>query len=370
MRSALTEDANAAARTVLPVTKDMSNNDNETLSEVTCSTNNDKEGVFVGGLPFKRLSDLNLKGMADADKAAGSSVEGHSEEAVAERRDRLDSLSSIFSSGNVTSMRKFSFDASVLESSMKPSTSMSSFVELFTPDLRPMKPPSRRTSDIDAQPIVLGGVAKNDEIEIPAARDRAESVVDSIIDEAIDSVLESSTAERDFQGLFLKEISKFLIEADSPFQHVDLWVPMDVSHSDLVGEKHIGGSSTMATTSSNRVTGIIYGGQQASSVRLSHAGYITVGSTPQVVNSLNEVSTYQFISKELFLMDTFLNSFTLSLKSSLACIARIFHSPLDLVYQAVSTFPGLLLGKIICVSWSQSSLHELVVPKFMESTLH
>jgi len=48
----------------------------------------------------------------------------------------------------------------------------------------------------------------------------------------------------------------------------------------------------MATTSSNKVTGIIYGVQQASPVRLSNAGYITVRAPPQVMNRLNEFGMY------------------------------------------------------------------------------
>ena len=291
MRSALTEDANAAARTVPPLNKATIKNDSETSSEVSCSTNSDKEGVFVGGLPFKRLSDLNLKGMADAEKAGSLKVKtdcGDGDE-MSQYRERLDSMES---SAKMTSIRKFSFDgSSILEQSMKHSTSMNSFVELFTPEMCPSNPHSRRTSsnDIDAQPLSLGGDGENEDLEILAANRRSESEVDNIIDEAIDSVLGSSTTENDFQGLFLKGISKFLTDTNSPFQHVDLWVPMDVSHSDIGCKNHIGGSSTMATTSSNKVTGIIYGVQQASPVRLSNAGYITVRAPPQVMNRLNEV---------------------------------------------------------------------------------
>lgn len=63
---------------------------------------------------------------------------------------------------------------------------------------------------------------------------------------------------------------------------------MDVSQADN-GENHIGDSSAFATNSSKNVTGIIYGGGQEHSVRLSNAGFITVQASPKIVNTLNEV---------------------------------------------------------------------------------
>ena len=156
--------------------------------------------------------------------------------------------------------------------------------ELFTPDVRP-RDSSRRASSIDIDDPSLDVPEGS---ALVGAGQPPPSEVDSIVDEAIESVLASSSADDALQGLFLKEVSKFVVEAETPFQHVDLWVPMDVSHSEVVGKKHIGGASTMATTSSGSVAGIIYGGQQGSSIRLSHAGHITT-APPQVAGRLNEV---------------------------------------------------------------------------------
>ncbi len=294
MKSALTEDANVAARTALSIlTRDTSSTSNaEDTSEAASCTSSDKEGVFVGGLPFKRLSDMNLKSLAEKEENdLKVNTDSGIEDDISRQRERFDSLGGSMKGGTV-SIRKFSFESSVFEQTMKHSTSLSSFVDLFTPDMRPKDPSrSRRASsiDIDAPSI---DVAEDGVFEISSGNqqqsDTADTEVDTIIDEAIESVIESSSTEKDYQGLFLKEIAKFLSESDSPFQHVDLWVPMDVSHSDIVGKKHIG-SSSMATTSSSKVTGIIYGGQQSSSVRLSNAGSITIRAQPQIMNSMNEV---------------------------------------------------------------------------------
>jgi len=300
MRSALTEDANAVTRTIQPLAKDTGSNDNEIITDVSC-TSSDKEGVFVGGLPFQRLSSMNLKRMADEEEKPGSlrvnNTDNHNEYGSSQYRERVDSLSvgnPKESSAKLTALRKFSFESSLLEQTMKHSTSLSSFVELFSPELRTSKPPSRRSSiDIDPWPTSVAENGKNEELDISATKQQPDSEVDNIIDEAIDSILESSSSEKEYQGLFLKEISKFLAESDSPFQHVDLWVPMDVSHSDSIGKRHIGGSSNIATTSSRKVTGTIYGGgQQESSVRLSNAGHITIRAAPQIMNRLNEFGMY------------------------------------------------------------------------------
>eukprot|EP00581_Thalassiosira_minuscula_P028419 CAMPEP_0183759960 /NCGR_PEP_ID=MMETSP0739-20130205/7428_1 /TAXON_ID=385413 /ORGANISM="Thalassiosira miniscula, Strain CCMP1093" /LENGTH=903 /DNA_ID=CAMNT_0025997831 /DNA_START=469 /DNA_END=3180 /DNA_ORIENTATION=+ len=296
MRSALTEDVNAAARTSQPLTKDRTvSNDNEAVSEISC-TSSEKEGVFVGGFPFQRLSSLNLKSLGEEEeKSATLRVNADADPQYRERTDSLSGSIPKESSAKLSSMRKFSFEASVLEQSMKHSTSLSSFVELFTPELRPTKPPSRRSSSIDISAFPNNNTenGKNEEFEVSSNKPQQDSEVDNIIDEAIDSVLESSSVEKECQGLFLKEICKFLTESDSPFQHVDIWVPMDVSHSEIVGKKHIGGSSTFATTSSPGVTGIIYGqGQPESAVRLSNAGYITARTVPQIMNQLNEFGMY------------------------------------------------------------------------------
>eukprot|EP00580_Thalassiosira_gravida_P005223 CAMPEP_0201653970 /NCGR_PEP_ID=MMETSP0493-20130528/45257_1 /ASSEMBLY_ACC=CAM_ASM_000838 /TAXON_ID=420259 /ORGANISM="Thalassiosira gravida, Strain GMp14c1" /LENGTH=990 /DNA_ID=CAMNT_0048130519 /DNA_START=283 /DNA_END=3255 /DNA_ORIENTATION=- len=293
MRSAMMEDANAAARTTHPPAKDAGSIGNEAMTNNVSCSSSDTEGVFVGGFPFQRLSSMNLKSMAQETTGAEGETFHH-------YRDRVDSsLSGSLpkeASPMLTSLRKYSLESSVLENSMKHSTSLSSFVELFTPDMRSSQPPpSRITSSIDTNAPSMDAIeeGKNEEFEIPPPRERAGSVVDILIDEAIDSAFDSSNSETEYQGMFLRKISKFLAESDSPFQHVDIWVPMDISHSDTVGTKHIGGSSTIATTSSCNVTGRIYGGgQQESSLRLSHAGYTTIRASSQITNRLNEFGVY------------------------------------------------------------------------------
>ena len=292
MKSALTEDANAAV-----THQRTDSNGTQAVTEVSC-TNSEKEGVFVGGLPFQRLSSLNLKGMAGGvERSRGLSVSTDIDNVEDVSRYRLDSFCGSISkeaTAKLTSLRKFSFESSFTGETMNHSTSLSSFVELFTDDLRATKPLSTTASSTDLNAPTIDAAdddGKQEEFEVSGvANPQADSEVDTIIDEAIDSVIESSTMETEFQGLFLKEISKFLRKFDCPFQHVDIWVPMDVSHSDAIGKNHIGGSSTMTRTNSRGVSGIIYGGRQSSSVRLSNAGYISVKSSPQITNQLNEVS--------------------------------------------------------------------------------
>ncbi|KAL7554462.1 hypothetical protein ACHAWF_019025 [Thalassiosira exigua] len=304
MRSALAEDANAAAGTLGTVDAEASSVDRRLSVD---------EGVFVSGLPVRVLSSRNLQGLADEGGEAGDSGgslrvdtgAGGSDELSQQQRERVDSVNgSIAKESSAARARKFSFESSILEESMRRSTSIASFVELFnTPEIRPAKAPaSRRTSAVDIGATAGGaagaGAAKDDgELEASASDEdqRPGSEVKTIIDEAIDSVLESSSCNEQYQGLFLREISKFLAQVDSPFRLVDLWVPMNVSHSDDAdgGEKHIGGSSGVATTTSGGgINGIIYGAKGGSSVRLSNAGYITVQSPPQVMNRLNEFGMY------------------------------------------------------------------------------
>lgn len=338
MKTALTEDANVAARIALPFTKDSVSSKQDSMSDIS-SSDGDKEGVFVGGMPFKRLSDLNLKSLAEREeKSVALRVKTDPDDA--EGIAQLARNGSIPKESNtkMTSARKFSFET--FDQSMKHSTSLSSFVELFTPELRPAKPPSRRTSfiDIDAPAI---DVADDGVLEISASGKQAESGFDSIIDEAIDNVLESSNCEKEGHGLFLREISKFLSEADAPFQHVDLWVPMDVSHSDIASKNHVGGSSVTFTSSSNKVSSVIYGSQD-SSVRLSNAGYITVRAPQKIMGRLNEVRLWF----ELVSCRCRFGSITNCRPThSLACTARTFPSPPDLVCRAACTSRGLRCGR-------------------------
>lgn len=220
MRTALTEDGHAAART-----EDTSTNSSD-------ATPGDRDGVFVGGLPFQRLSSLNLQALAgDEEKPSSLGVNTDEEDKTLLYRERIDNLNGSISkeaSAKLTSSRKFSFD-STGQASMKHSTSLSSFVDLFSPETPASKPPSRKPSSIDLNDFATDGAdkQKNDQLDTSTSgyRKRSGSVVDNIIDEAIDSVLVSTSPGKEYQGLFLREVSKFLASSDSPFQHVDLWVP-------------------------------------------------------------------------------------------------------------------------------------------------
>ena len=285
MRSALTEDASVAAQS-------LSNDTSSGFDQQERSfASSDKEGVFVGGMSFKRLSNANLRSLAkneEKGEALRINTDVGEDPVVSQSRERVDSLSGSISR-MASSNRKFSFEASALfEQTMKHSTSISSFLELFnTPDTRPASKDERRPSFLD---IASPDVAYAEELDTSDTnQQQSDPEVDSIIDEAI---LQSSTNtdRHELPSNFLKEIAKFLSENNSSFQHVDIWVPMDVSNSSIVGKQHIGGSSTTATTSSDDVAGIIYGPQEASSsLRLSHAGHITVRADSQTLNRLNEV---------------------------------------------------------------------------------
>ena len=288
MRSALTEDASVAAQSL---SNDASSGFDAMSPAGGSFASSDKEGVFVGGISFKRLSNANLSSLTMNEGKGGAlrvNTDVGEDPDVSQSRERVDSLSGSISR-MASSSRKFSFEASIFEQTMKHSTSISSFLDLFnTPDIRPAsKASSRRPSFLDSGSPAID-VAYAEELDTSDNNQQSDTEVDSIIDEAI--LQSSTTTEKAYQGLFLKEIAKFLSENDSSFQHVDIWVPMDVSNSSIVGKQHIGGSSKIATTSSDDVTGIIYGAQEASpSLRLSHAGHITVRADSQTLNRLNEV---------------------------------------------------------------------------------
>ena len=344
MKSALTEDANAAtARTVQSLhQRSISGSTNETIAvEVSCSSG-DNEGIFVAGFPVKRLSSLNLEGMAeDETRKDGAALKintdfDHNEQADALRRSISQESDAKLTSTrkfSFESSRKFSFDSSVLDQSMKNSPSLSSFVELFTPEMRAAKPPSRTTSSID-----LCGTEnrKNEEFDSSLGLSLE---ADTIINEAVDSVRESPNNDKEFKGLFLKEISKFLTDSDSEYRHVDLWVPVTQS-SDIAVQHHIGGASAIATSSSDKVTGIIYGSQEVPPVRLSNAGHITAGSARQEVNHMNEVRRQRYSYKiERIRSPPVSHTNLISFGHfSLACTAGAFHSLQDLACQAVRIY--------------------------------
>ena len=238
MRLALCADANVAVSNIKYGNDDVvSSNVKE---EDGSQPEQDNNGVFVAGFPVKRLSEMNLKALAE-EKSAESQAGNRPKE-----RERADS----FFSRSSFSLEPFQVGDSA---SMKHSASFASIAEL-------LEDAGRRESNFSAD-------------------ENAE--VNTAIDDAIDSLFETSKPE--YKGKFLETISDFLTNNDAPFQHVDLWVPMDV-----------GGSASVTATSSTKVNGVIYGGQQETTIRLSHAGFVTPRSrnTPHTVaHRLNEVST-------------------------------------------------------------------------------
>jgi hypothetical protein len=283
MRLALAEDANVAAQSIT------NNNTGSSNTSSNEGANIVDEGVFVSGMPFKRLSDLNLRSLADdAEKPANVT-----------QRERVDSLG-----------RKFSIDSEVfVQQSLKSSSSMSSFVDLFsTPE---MKSTSKLEGPSNSFDLAIGAPSMDatedheelleitssnqqsaPEADATIAKQPAASEVDSIINEAIEYATSgSSSFEKDYRGMFLQKVRNFLEESASPFKHIDIWVPMDITHSnDIVGKQHIGGASSMASTSSDNVAGTIYGSQPVnSSVRLCNAGYITVQADEKTMKRFNEV---------------------------------------------------------------------------------
>jgi len=244
MRLALCADANVAVSNVQYGNEDVASRGNVKVEDVSQSEQDDN-GVFVGGFPVKRFSGMNLKSMTE-EESTDPQVNRHKE--------RADSFASF--SGSVQSKERhlsFSLEPFLVgdAAAMKHSASFGSIAELF-------EDTGRRES----------------------ISDNAE--VSTAIDDAIDSLFESSKPE--YKGKFLESMSKFLSNNDAPFQHVDLWVPMDV-----------GGSASVTATSSTKVNGVIYGGQQETTIRLSHAGFITTRSskTPHMnAHRLNEFGLY------------------------------------------------------------------------------
>ena len=250
MRLALCADANVAAA------NSKSGNEDPGASNIKVEDvdqpEQENDGVFVGGFPVKRFSGINLKAMADG---AITTEASRYDIQVNRNRERADNLNSSFQTDSTNRDRCLSFSLEPFQvgdsSTMKHSASFASIAELF---------------------------------EDTGKRDRSLSVEESTevttaIDEAIDSMFESSKTE--YKGKFLETISIFLSDNDAPFQHIDLWVPMDV-----------GSSASVTATSSTKVNGVIYGGQQDTTIRLSHAGFITIRGKKMLhrqMHRLNEV---------------------------------------------------------------------------------
>ncbi|KAL7497599.1 hypothetical protein ACHAWT_005902 [Skeletonema menzelii] len=236
MRLALCADANVAVSNIKYGNEDVVSTNAKV--ENGSQSEQDDNGVFVAGFPVKRLSEMNLKAMAE-EKSADP-------QAANRQKERADSF---FSFSSVQSKeRQPSFSLEPFQdgdsTSMKHSSSFASIAELL--------------------------------------EDSGNAEVNTAIDDAIDSLFEASKPE--YKGKFLETISDFLTNTNAPFQHVDLWVPMDV-----------GGSASVTATSSTKVNGVIYGGRQETTIRLSHAGFITPRSTKTphtVAHRLNEFGLY------------------------------------------------------------------------------
>lgn len=245
MRLALCADANVAVSNIKYGNEDVVSSNVKV--EDGSQSEQDNNGVFVAGFPVKRLSEMNLKAMAE-EKSADP-------QAANRQKERADSFFSFSSVQSEERQPSFSLEPFQVGDSatMKHSASFASIAEL-------LEDAGRRESNF-------------------SAGENAE--VNTAIDDAIDSLFEASKPE--YKGKFLETISDFLTNNDAPFQHVDLWVPMDV-----------GGSASVTATSSTKVNGVIYGGRQETTIRLSHAGFVTPRSskTPHTIaHRLNEVST-------------------------------------------------------------------------------
>lgn len=250
MRLALCADANVAVSNVKYGNDDPAASN--VKSEDVSQSEQDDNGVFVVGFPVKRFSGMNLKALAGEETSDSLRIDQHA--ANLQEKERADSFIS-FNGSTYSKERKLSFSLEPFQvgdpASMKHSASFGSIADLF--------------DDAERRPTLSSG-------------ENAE--VNTAIDDAIDSLFESSKPE--YKGKFLEAISNFLSSNDAPFQHVDLWVPMDV-----------GSSSSVTATSSTKVNGVIYGGQQETTIRLSHAGFITTRSRkiPHTnAHRLNEVS--------------------------------------------------------------------------------
>ena len=276
MKSALSEDVNIAARNVQSGNQSAIRND-VVRQESVDSTG--KDGVFMVGLPVKRLSEMNLQKMgAECKYKTGQQV-----------------------GDNHATRRKSSFiDSMHSDVLLKHSASLASFAELFTtPEFtaRASRASSRAGSFSLDNPAMFNDSSEknaNEEPQSYATNQLSDPNVDTLLDDTIDSILESSSSDHEHQGRFLQDISKFLMDMKSPFQHVDLWVPMDMTQADNVGDIHVGNSSGVATTSGGKVNGVVYGEQQASTARLIHSGHITIPNSapPHILQRLNEFGMY------------------------------------------------------------------------------
>jgi len=270
MKSALSDDVSIAATYSQP------NNPYSSAARVGNSSQggvntNDKSGVFMGGLPVKKLSELNLKKLMDESFANDES-------------------------SNQFNQNRSSFSELIqTEETLKHSSSLSSFADLFSPEFNPRasRAPSRSGSFSLDNPTQSRSVAERG--SGAAAHFEGHQGVsrksESLLDNAIDSIIESSSSDQVYHGRFLQDVAKYLMNLKAPFQHVDLWVPLDMDQSDTI---HVGNLQKITNTSSDKMSNVVYCGQQNSSLRLTHAGYISIPSSApsHILQRLDEFGMY------------------------------------------------------------------------------
>ncbi len=269
MKSALSDDVSFAATYSQP------NNPYSSVAGVGISlkgeaNTSEKSGVFMGGLPVKKLSELNLKNLMDESFA--------NEEKNHHCNQHRTSFSELMQN----------------EESLKHSSSLASFADLFSPEFNPRasRAPSRAGSFSLDNPTQSRNVSERgstiaSHFEGHQGMSRKS---ESLLDNAIDSIIDSSSADQVYHGRFLLDVARFLMNLKSPFQHVDLWVPLDMDQNDTI---HVGNSQRVSTTTSDEMSSVVYCGQQNSALRLTHAGYISIPSSApsHILRRLDEVRT-------------------------------------------------------------------------------
>ena len=257
-------------------------------------------GVFVGGVAFERLGSYHPVGSKrvrlDDDEEGEFRPRDRAGSVVSFRRERLDSTASRMSDISAFDGKRVSMRLAGMERI----DSQGSFAEFLTEAPRAaehdewgqrqrarfgsyqldLAPPVAEGGAVDGEPTTDAAATageRDDDPEGAKVLCAESAAVDSAIDRSIDSVLGTSSGQLAAsssgpQGQFLSRVRDYLTSAACPFQHADLWVPIDTSRPDLLGHEHVGSAGVAATTQGG-VSGIIYGGtRQAPPVRLTNAG--------------------------------------------------------------------------------------------------
>ena len=312
MRAAIEEDAASARRNSIDET--VPSDAAGILAPPAGGPPSPDRGVFVGGVAFDRLA-----GRVAAAGPPPSSRRDRVDSIVSVRRDRVDSVVSVRRDRVDSVLSEISaFDGKrvSMRLGMERIDSQGSFAEFLTDAPRAAendgggqrqqqgarpgphqldmadgeeRPPEGGTvcgaPGTDAAPTAGGADAvgsaggRGDHPGGAKVLCAESAAVDSAIDRSIDSVLGTSSgpltaSSSDAQGQFLGRVGDYLTSAACPFQHADLWVPIDTSRPDLLGHEHVGSTGVATTVASQGgVSGVIYGGtMQAPPVRLTNAG--------------------------------------------------------------------------------------------------